>query len=98
MNYSRRQFIRLAATGLSVAAVPPLLFHGTAYAEEPPRLKSQGPGKSTRVLDVRKSYDQAIADRIHNLSVDQEIKEAGKDSSEVKAQVNRRVRSLKNTA
>jgi hypothetical protein len=93
--------MRLAATGLSIAAVPTLLFRGTAYAEEPPHPKSQGksqgPKESTRVLDVRKPYDQATADRIHNLSVEQEIKEAGKDPSEVKAQANRRIRSLKNT-
>ena len=97
MNYSRRQFMRLAATGLSIAAVPPLLFQGTAYAQSSRPPKSQGPEESTKVLDVRKPYDQATADRIHNLSVEQEIKEAGKDPSEVKAQVNRRLRSLKNT-
>ena len=96
MDYSRRQFLRLTAAGLSAAAVP-VLFQPTAYAQSSRPPKSQGPEESTKVLDVRKPYDQATADRIHNLSVEQEIKEAGKDPSEVKTQVNRRLRSLKNT-
>ncbi len=46
------------------------------------------------VLDARGPYSQARADRIHNRSVEQEIEEAGKKPEEVKAQVNRRLRSL----
>ncbi len=98
MDYSRREFLRDAVVGLSVAAVP-LLFQGTVHAQDSlPKSqrpgKSQGPGRSTEMLDARGSYSQAKADRIHNRSVEQEIKEAGKKPEEVKAQVNRRLRSL----
>ncbi len=92
MDYSRREFLRDAVVGLSVGAVP-LLFRGTVYAQDS-FPKSQRLWKSTEVLDTRGPYSQARADRIHNRSVEQKIKEAGKKPEEVKAQVNRILQSL----
>lgn len=98
MDYSRRQFLRLAAAGLPVAAAPLLFFRGTAHAESSRLLESaesQGPGKGTTVSDTRRAYDQATADKIHNRSVEREIIKAGKTPGEVKAEVDRRERGLK---
>ena len=79
MDYSRRQFLRLAAAGLPVAAASPLLFLGTAHAAPPPS----------------EPYDQATADRIHNRSVEREILEAGKTPAQVKAEVDLRIRQIR---
>ena len=94
MNYSRRQFLRLAAAGLPVAAAPLLFFRGTAHAA-PRLLESQGPGEGITVSDARRPYDQATADRIHNRSVELEILKMGEMPDVVKARVNRRIRSLR---
>ncbi len=94
MDYSRRQFLRLAAAGLPVAAAPLLFFRGTARAA-PRSLQSQGPRKGIAVSNARRPYDQATADAIHNRSVELRILEAGKIPKEVKAEVNRKIRGLK---
>ncbi|PLS87768.1 MAG: hypothetical protein CYG60_00155 [Actinobacteria bacterium] len=94
MNYSRRQFLSLAAAGLPVVAAPLLFFRGTAHAA-PRLLESQGPGKGITVSDARRPYDQATADMIHNRSVELNILEAGESPKEVKARVNLRIRGLR---
>ncbi len=96
MDYSRRQFLKLAAAGLPVAVASPLLFHVTAYgAPSPPQI--QGPGTGPEVLDATMAYDEATAARIHNRSVEQQILKAGETPAEVKAWVDRRIRDLKRT-
>lgn len=94
MDYSRRQFLRLAAVGLPVDTAAPLLFFdGTAHAA-PRAPGSQGPGEDIAVSNAGRPYDQATADRIHNRSVETEILEAGERPNEVKTRVNLRTRGL----
>lgn len=95
MDYTRRQFLKLAAAGLPIAVAAPLLFDVTARAENSRPSEIQGPGRGTKVSDVVGQYDQATADRIHERSVEREIIKAGKTPGEVKAEVDRRVRGLK---
>jgi hypothetical protein len=78
MNYSRREFLGVLAGGISVAAMPVFLCD-TAYGQE---------------LEGGIAYDQATADLIHNLSVEQKIREAGEVPEAVKARVDLRLQSL----
>ena len=80
MNYSRREFLGAVAAGISVAAMPVFLFRDrAAYGQE---------------LEGAIAYDQATADLIHNLSVEQKIREAGEVPDAVKARVDLRLQSL----
>ena len=80
MNYSRREFLGAVAAGISVAAMPIFLLRDrAAYGQE---------------LEGGIAYDQATADLIHNLSVEQKIREAGEAPEAVKARVDLRLQSL----
>jgi hypothetical protein len=81
MNYSRREFLGVLAAGISVAAMPVFLLRDrAAYGQE---------------LEEGIAYDQATADLIHNLSVEQKIREASEVPEAVKARVDLRLQSLR---
>ena len=79
MIYSRQDFLRISAAGLPVVVGAPWLCASAAHA----RAKTEG------------GYDQAQADRIHNRSTEEAIRQAGEKPGEAKARVNRRLRELK---
>jgi hypothetical protein len=79
MAYSRHDFLRIAAAGLPVVVGAPWLCSGVAHA----RAKTEG------------GYTQAQADRIHNRSTEEAIRQAGEKPEEVQARVNRRLRELR---
>ena len=95
MDYSRRQFLRLAAAGLPVAVAAPLLLRGTAEAEIAPPRKYQGPGRGVKVLEIKQQYNEEAADDIHERSVERLIRKAGETPEQVRERVERRIRSLK---
>ena len=79
MHYSRRDFLKVAAAGLPVVVGAPRFFSGAAHAAE----------------ETGGSYTQAQADRIHNRSTEEEIRQEGEKPERVKARVDRRVRELR---
>lgn len=97
MDYSRRQFLKLAAAGLPVAAAAPLLLHDEVAhaAPAPPPKKAQGPGRGVRVLEVTEPYDQDEAAAIHKRWVERQIRKAGEVPEKVKERAERRIRELK---
>ena len=80
MAYSRHDFLRIAAAGLPVVVGAPWLCSGAAHA---------------RAKKTEGGYIQAQADRIHNRSMEEAIRQAGESPEEVKARANRRLRELR---
>lgn len=78
MDYSRRDFLRVAAAGLPVVCAPWFC-----------------PGVAHATAKTHRAYGQARADRIHDRSTEEAIRQAGKDPAAVKAQVRRRLLELK---
>ena len=79
MAYSRRDFLRIAAAGLTVVVGAPWLCSSAAHAK----------------AEMKGGYTQAQADRIHNRSTEEAIRQAGEKPEEVKARVDRRLRELR---
>jgi len=79
MAYSRRDFLRIAATGLPVVVGAPWLCSSAAHAK----------------AEMKGGYTQARADRIHKRSTEEAIRQAGEKPEEVKARVVRRLRKLR---
>jgi hypothetical protein len=79
MAYSRRDFLRIAATGLPVVVGAPWLCSSAAHAK----------------AEMEGGYTQAQADRIHKRSTEEAIRQAGEKPEEVKARVDRRLRELR---
>ena len=79
MAYSRHDFLRIAAAGLPVVVGAPWLCSGVAHA----------------IAKTEGGYTQAQADRIHNRSTEEAIRQAGEKPEEVQARVNRRLRELR---
>jgi hypothetical protein len=78
MAYSRRDFLKIAAAGLPVVVGAPWLCSSAAHAK----------------AEMEGGYTQAQADRIHNRSTEEAIRQAGEKPEEVKARVDRRLREL----
>jgi hypothetical protein len=79
MVYSRRDFLRNAATGIPVVVGAPWLCSSAAHAR----------------AEIEDGYTQAQADSIHNRSTEEAIRQAGEKPEEVKARVDRRLRELR---
>jgi hypothetical protein len=77
MDYSRRDFLRIAAVGLPVVGTS-WFYSGAAHARE----------------EVEGTYSQTQADSIHNSSMEEAIRRAGKNPKEVKARADRRLLEL----
>lgn len=79
MTHSRRDFLRITAAGLPVV-VGMLSFFTSAVKAR---------------AEVDGGYTQSQADRIHNRSTEEAIKQAGETPEEVRARVDRRLRELR---
>lgn len=79
MTHSRRDFLRITAAGLPVVVGMPSFFPSAAKA----RAEMDG------------GYTQAQADRIHNRSTEEAIRQAGENPEEVRTRVDRRLRELR---
>ena len=79
MACSRRDFLRIAAAGLPVVVGAPWFCSSAAHAK----------------AEMEGGYTQAQADRIHNRSTEEAIRQAGEKPEEVKARVARRLRELR---
>jgi len=78
MDYSRRDFLKVAAAGLPVVVGAPWFSSSAAHARE----------------ETEGAYAQARADRIHNRSMEEAIRQAGEKPEEVKARADSRLREL----
>ena len=65
MDYSRRDFLKVAAAGLPVVALP-WFASNPAYAG----------------AEIEGAYSQAEADRIHNRSMEEALRQAGRRPQE----------------
>ncbi len=77
MDYSRRDFLRIAAAGLPVVGAA-RFYSSEAHARE----------------GIEGAYSQAQADRIHNGSMEEAIRQAGENPEEVRARADNRLLEL----